>query len=308
MEETRDLWEAWSEDFQGAWEAETDDDELPPAPVHYGPGFPEDQRFDFLPDLDDADVVELGCGGGQASVGFAREGVDHVVGLDFSTEQLDFGRRLRDAYDVGTSFIAGDVSDLPLADDAFDLAFSTWVFQMVEDLRPAFAEAARVLRPDGVFVFRDLTPVLRNLRPRDPGDRTQLLRLATGTQGDRGHRRRHGSLPPDRGRDPPSAGRVRVRRRTTAGTRDRRPGDLSRKVEPRAGPDGARPADARSPGAACVDGGSDRRSRSRQIPLIVGMIESRVSSATDLIWPNCSSVNGTSISSVDISTESDRTP
>jgi len=153
MEETRDLWEAWSEDFQGAWEAETDDDELPPAPVHYGPGFPEDRRFDFLPDLDDADVLELGCGGGQASVGFAREGVDRVVGLDFSTEQLDYARRLREAYDVETSFVAGDVSDLPIADDAFDLAFSSWVFQMVEDLRAAFAEAARVLRPDGVFVF-----------------------------------------------------------------------------------------------------------------------------------------------------------
>jgi SAM-dependent methyltransferase len=50
-------------------------------------------------------------------------------------------------------FLAGDVGDLPLADAAFDLAFSSWVFQMVEDLQEAFAEAARVLRPDGAFVF-----------------------------------------------------------------------------------------------------------------------------------------------------------
>ena len=153
MEETRDLWEAWSEDFQGAWEAETDDDELPPAPVHYGPGFPEDERLELLPDLANADVVELGCGGGQASVGFAREGVGRVVGVDFSSEQLDYARRLRDAYDVEASFLVGDVSDLPLADEAFDLAFSSWVFQMVEDLQAAFAEAARVLHPDGAFVF-----------------------------------------------------------------------------------------------------------------------------------------------------------
>jgi SAM-dependent methyltransferase len=80
MEETRDLWNAWSDDFQGAWEAETNDDELPPAPIHFGPGFPEDERLDFLPDLDETDVLELGCGGGQASVGFAREGVNRIVG------------------------------------------------------------------------------------------------------------------------------------------------------------------------------------------------------------------------------------
>lgn len=152
MEETRDLWNAWSEDFQGLWEAETDDNELPPAPVHYGPGFPEDDRLEFLPDLTNADVVELGCGGGQASVGFAREGVKRIVGVDFSDEQLDYARHLRDAYGVEASFLAADVSELPLGDDAFDLAFSSWVFQMVEDLEGAFAEAARVLRPDGAFV------------------------------------------------------------------------------------------------------------------------------------------------------------
>ena len=50
-------------------------------------------------------------------------------------------------------FVAGDVTDLPFADDAFDVAFSGWVYQMVEDLRAALAEARRVLRADGLLVF-----------------------------------------------------------------------------------------------------------------------------------------------------------
>lgn len=152
MRETRDLWDAWSDDFQAAWNADAGEDELPPAPIHYGPGYPEDERLDLLPDVEGIDVVEVGCGGGQASVGFARRGA-RVVGVDFSTEQLRHAERLRDAYGVEAGFLAGDVTDLPLADDAFDVAFSSWVFQMVADLEACFAEVARVLREDGVFVF-----------------------------------------------------------------------------------------------------------------------------------------------------------
>ena len=165
MRETRDCWDAWSDDFQAAWNADTDDDELPPAPVHYGPGFPEDDRLDFLPDLEGLDVVELGCGGGQASVGFAREGAGRVVGIDFSTEQLASARRLRDGYDVEVAFLVGDVSDIPIESDAFDLAFSSWVYQMVEDLETAFAEAARILRPGGTFAFAIPHPYYEQFDP-----------------------------------------------------------------------------------------------------------------------------------------------
>ena len=153
MKGTRDLWDAWSEDFQAAWNAETSEDDLPPAPIHYGPGFPEEQRLEFLPDLDGADVVELGCGGGQASVGFAREGTRRVIGVDLSPKQLEHAAELRDAYGVEAFFLAGDVTELPLPDDAFDLAFSSWVFQMVPNLDACFSEATRILRQGGTFVF-----------------------------------------------------------------------------------------------------------------------------------------------------------
>jgi SAM-dependent methyltransferase len=152
MEENRDLWNAWSDAFQGAWNADTTD-ELPPADVHYGPGWPEDERLDHLPEFEGRDVVELGCGGGQASVGFARRGAGRVAGIDFSTRQLEHARRLAGLYGVDVDFLAGDVTELPLADGAFDLACSSWVFQMVGDLDGCFAEAARVLREDGVLFF-----------------------------------------------------------------------------------------------------------------------------------------------------------
>ena len=152
MDETRDLWDAWSDAFQGAWNADTAD-ELPPADVHYGPGWPADERLDHLPEFEGRAVVELGCGGGQASVGFARRGAGRVAGVDFSTRQLEHARRLAGLYGVDVEFLAGDVTDLPLDGDGFDLAFSSWVFQMVGDLEPCFAEAARVLRDGGTLFF-----------------------------------------------------------------------------------------------------------------------------------------------------------
>jgi SAM-dependent methyltransferase len=165
MKETRDLWDAWSEDFQAAWNAETADGELPPAPIHYGPGYPEDRRLALLPEVEGAAVVELGCGGGQASVGFAREGAARVVGVDFSPAQLAHARDLRDAYGVDAAFLAGDVTALPVAGDAFDIAHSSWVYQQVRDLEGAFAEVRRILRADGVFVFAIPHPFYRLFDP-----------------------------------------------------------------------------------------------------------------------------------------------
>lgn len=153
MEETRNLWNAWSDAFQSAWNADTDEGGLPPADVHYGPGWPEGERLAHLPAFEGRDVVELGCGGGQASVGFARRGAGRVVGVDLSTRQLEHARRLAGLYGTEVAFLAGGVTDLPLPDDAFDLAFSSWVFHTVDDLDACFAEAARVLRAGGTLFF-----------------------------------------------------------------------------------------------------------------------------------------------------------
>lgn len=158
MEETRRLWNAWSDDFQAAWNAATEEGGVPPAPVHYGPGYPADERLALLPDLDGADAVELGCGGGQGAIGLARHGAD-VVGVDLSVEQLRHARRHRAVHGVDVRLVAGDVRALPLPADRFDLAYSAWTFQLVDDLAAAVEEAARVLRPGGVLVLAVPHPV-----------------------------------------------------------------------------------------------------------------------------------------------------
>lgn len=151
--ENQALWDAWSDEFQAMWNADTADGDLPPAPFPVETDDLEPWQASLLPALDDASFVELGCGGGQATVGAALEGVDTAVGVDFSTEQLRHAERLQRLYGVDVEFVTGDVTGVPLPDDAFDLAFSGWVYFMIEDLAACLSEARRVLQPGGLLIF-----------------------------------------------------------------------------------------------------------------------------------------------------------
>ena len=161
----RRLWNEWSDDFQSLWNANTTDGELPPAPSPFAPDAPGGPQPDIIEFVEGRAYVELGCGGGQGSVGTAELGADPVVGVDFSGQQLRHARQLRDFYSVGAQFVQGDVTDLPLADDRFDVASSEAAFQMVEHLDQALDETRRVLRDGGVFVFSVMHPLYEGLDP-----------------------------------------------------------------------------------------------------------------------------------------------
>ena len=151
--ENRVLWNEWSDDFQAMWNADTAEGGLPPMPSPFDPDAPGGRQPEVLESVEGRAYVELGCGGGQGSVGTAELGADPVVGVDFSGEQLRHARRLRDLYGVDARFLQGDVTSLPFADGTFEVASSEGVYQMVADLEGAFREAHRVLRDGGVFVL-----------------------------------------------------------------------------------------------------------------------------------------------------------
>ena len=150
--ENRSLWNEWSDDFQALWNADTAEGGLPPVPSPFDPDAPGGPQPEVLESVADKAYVELGCGGGQGSIGTAELGAEPVVGVDFSGEQLRHARRLRNLYGVDARFLQGDLTNLPLADDAFEVASSEGAYQMVADLEGAFREAYRVLCEGGVFV------------------------------------------------------------------------------------------------------------------------------------------------------------
>ena len=104
---------------------------------------------DLLADLpEDPDVLDVGCGDGARTLANLPDG---SVGLDFSRAGLDLATDRVPA----ARLVHGDMTALPLADDAFD-AITAYhaVFHVPRDDQPGVYEAfARVLRPDGTLLM-----------------------------------------------------------------------------------------------------------------------------------------------------------
>jgi SAM-dependent methyltransferase len=98
-------------------------------------------------------VLELGCGGAQCSIAFAKQGAT-AIGVDFSAQQLAFARRLCEREDVRVELRQGDLADLAfLRADSMDLVFSSYAFGYVDDLNRVFRQVHRVLKIGAPLVF-----------------------------------------------------------------------------------------------------------------------------------------------------------
>ena len=102
-----------------------------------------------------AAVLEIGCGIGRLLKPLS-ERVAQATGVDISGEMIRLGREaLADRPNVRLERTGGDLS--VVADQSLDLVFSHIVFQHVPSraaISRYFAEAARVLKPGGVFRFQ----------------------------------------------------------------------------------------------------------------------------------------------------------
>ncbi len=159
-EQARDWWNAWADYFQeeyGGQEIEVG--------IDWGPGAPKGDDLGLLGDLDGTKAIELGCGGAQFGIAVAERGAD-VTGVDISASQLSHARANAAAHDQDIEFVETSVTDMPMVPDGtYDLAFSAFAFQWVEDLEACFAEAARVLRDRGRFVFSVDHPFYKTIDP-----------------------------------------------------------------------------------------------------------------------------------------------
>jgi len=127
--------------------------QIPTDFVHYGPHCPNEDQLQLTGDVRGKHVLEIGCGGGQCSIAFAKRGAV-VTGIDLSDKQIEFARRLAKQEGVEAEFLQGNVEDLSaIRDESQDLVFSAYALQFVEHMDRCFAEVARVLRHEGLFIF-----------------------------------------------------------------------------------------------------------------------------------------------------------
>lgn len=127
--------------------------QLPTDVAHYGPDIGTEADFRLLGELRGKRVLELGCGGAQCSIAFAKQGAT-AIGIDYSGEQLAFAKRLCEREEVRVELRQGDLADLAfLRADSIDLVFSAYAFNFVEDLNRVFRQVHRVLKVGAPLVF-----------------------------------------------------------------------------------------------------------------------------------------------------------
>lgn len=168
--EARAWWNAWAEHFQ----EEYGDGDIEVG-IAFGPGADMGDDLGLLGELDGATAIELGCGGAQFGIAVSKRGAD-VTGVDISAEQLAYARELADEHGEDVEFVESSVTDMPtIADESYDLAFSAFAFQWVDDLRACFEEAHRVLKDGGRLVFSVDHPYYKMVDPETREFRTSYF-------------------------------------------------------------------------------------------------------------------------------------
>ncbi len=103
-------------------------------------------------------LLDLGTGTGRMLELFGPE-IERGLGLDLSLDMLLLARdRLERAGLKNCSVRQGDLYDLPLGNDTFDVIILHQVLHFLDDGGRAIREAARVLRPGGRLLVVDFAP------------------------------------------------------------------------------------------------------------------------------------------------------
>jgi ubiquinone/menaquinone biosynthesis C-methylase UbiE len=93
-------------------------------------------------------ILDVACGAGYVAAA-ARDRGAEALGVDFSAAQV----RLAEQSYRGHRFVEGDAEALPFTDAEFDVVFNAFGLPHVPNPEVATAEAYRVLKPGGRFVY-----------------------------------------------------------------------------------------------------------------------------------------------------------
>jgi ubiquinone/menaquinone biosynthesis C-methylase UbiE len=96
-------------------------------------------------------LIDVGCGTGAYAAGLADHGWE-VTGIDVSEDML------RRARAKGVHAVHADATALPFDASVFDAAISVFTHTDVDDFAASVQEIARVLRPEGPFVYLGVHP------------------------------------------------------------------------------------------------------------------------------------------------------
>lgn len=127
--------------------------------------------FDMLPEVNELQGLDVGCGEGHNTRLLAERGAQ-VVAIDVSETFVRYARELEDQDKRGIRYQVASAIELPFANASFDLVTAFMSFMDIPEIDKVLAEAYRVLRPGGFLQFSIThpcfdTPHRRNLRDKN---------------------------------------------------------------------------------------------------------------------------------------------
>lgn len=124
----------------------------PPAPHNLLMEMEQAAMLELLPEVRNQCALDLACGSGRYLNLLRARGAAQVMGLDLSREMLMAAQVHQ------KKLLQGDLCALPLASASFDLVVCGLAVGHVENLRIVIAEASRVLKAGGEFLYSDFHP------------------------------------------------------------------------------------------------------------------------------------------------------
>ncbi len=112
-------------------------------------------------------VLDVAVGTADLAVAAARRGSGSVTGIDVSAGMLALGQVKVARMGLGEKvlLVRGDALELPFATGTFDAAVNAFLLRNLSDMRRAFAEMARVVRPGGRLLSLEIAyPAFRPWR------------------------------------------------------------------------------------------------------------------------------------------------
>jgi len=150
----RASWDAYSDEYQ----ARHGDQLAGSGGLAWGTTQIPEAELRVLGDVADKDILEFGCGAAQWSIALAQLGA-RPVGLDLSERQLDHARQLMAEAGVAFPLVHASAEAVPMPDASFDIVFCDHGAMSFADPYRTIPEAARLLRPGGLFAFNHQAPI-----------------------------------------------------------------------------------------------------------------------------------------------------
>lgn len=142
------FWDAYSDAYQARHAAQLAEHDG----LAWGTTQIPEAELRILGDVAGKDILEFGCGAAQWSIGLAKLGA-RPVGLDLSVRQLEHAREDMAAAGFDFPLIHASAEAVPLPEASFDIVFCDHGAMTFADPYRTVPEAARLLRPGGLFAF-----------------------------------------------------------------------------------------------------------------------------------------------------------